>query len=636
MTVTPQQTDAASKSNTLTFTYTAVTAGLVQGELEIAVPKDWSAPQNYAPSERGYVTASVARRKLDVSFYTIAIRHVTLCGGCSITITYADARAPSTGRDSTFHASAAASGRRVEPLAAQPKVDVSALPPPPDITSVTPGNQELTVTFTAVKSSPPVFEYTVTCGAQSVSVPGVQPVTFGNLTNGVPESCTAYATNTVGDGPEASPVSGTPEPQVPGSPTIENISPGDGELLVTLSTAPPNGATVTSYTATCGSQSTTVDQEDPNPMVVTGLTNGILYSCTAYGTNSVGNGAVSGPVTGTPEVVVPGMPQVTSVTPGDGSLTVNYDAAPGLGATIISYTASCGSTTTTVDGSSLSATLNGLTFDAAYFSCSLYATDSAGNGPSVEWSGRAGPPQAPTATSVLSQDGQLTMEYQAVSFDDPTSYTTTCGNQSTTVNGNTTWATVTGLADGTSYSCTVFATNAAGSGPASASVSGTPNPVGSSTTPSVGGFFSGVSCPSTSECVAVGAGGSSDSQGLVELSSDGGTTFTDEPVPTGTPPLTAVTCFDTTHCMAVGGSTVLVSADGGTTWTSEFAENNLSAITCLTDTDCIAGSSKQSPFGGWSGTPVVTSDGGVTWQESEGAFASLGVLTLMGVDPLAP
>jgi photosystem II stability/assembly factor-like uncharacterized protein len=265
-----------------------------------------------------------------------------------------------------------------------------------------------------------------------------------------------------------------------------------------------------------------------------------------------------------------------------------------------------------VDGSTYTATVTGLTVDGNY-DCTLFATDSAGNGPSIEWGGQAGPPDATTITAVLSQDGQLTVEYDAVGTS-TTGYTVTCGTQTVTVNGSTTWATVPDLTDGTPYSCTVIATNAAGSGPTSPSAAGTPESVSSSPTPSAGGEFIGISCPSTSTCVAVGAAGPSDSTGLVEVSTDGGQTFTDEPVPAGTPELNAVSCVDVLHCTAVGGSTVLVTTDGGTTWTSQYAPQNLSAVTCLSDSVCIAGGGSMGQDS--RGSAVMTTDGGESWQSS--------------------
>jgi photosystem II stability/assembly factor-like uncharacterized protein/uncharacterized protein YodC (DUF2158 family) len=391
---------------------------------------------------------------------------------------------------------------------------------------------------------------------------------------------------------------------------IETVTPGNDELMVDVFIS---GPTALSVTARCGAKSVTVDNGQPGEMTVTGLKDGRGYACRAYGTNAVGNGPKSRPFRAKPAVVVPGEPSITSVTPGNGSFTVSYDAPPSYGATITGYTASCGSAMTTVGGSILTATVSGLTIDGSY-TCTLFATDSKGNGPSNQWSGLAGPPAAPHYVSVLSQDGQLTVEFEPT-VDFAVSYTATCGSRSTTIRSDADdiillrWATITGLADGTSYSCTVFETNAAGSGPASDPVSRVPDPPTSSPTSSTDGWFVAVACPTTSECVAVGAGLGA---GLIEVSSDGGRTFADVPVPAGTSQLKAVTCPDASHCVAVGGSSTVVTTDGGATWTSEFAGVNLSAVSCVNDNDCVADG-----YQGLVALPAVTTDGGSTWTLSD-------------------
>ena len=303
---------------------------------------------------------------------------------------------------------------------------------------------------------------------------------------------------------------------------------------------------------------------------------------------------------------------------GNDSFTVDYGAAPGYGSSITSYTVNCGSASTTVSGSVLSATLSGLS-DADSYECYLFASDSKGSGPYVQWTAQPGPPKAPTITSVLPQDGQLTVEFGPLDLYPITiDYTATCGTQSATVNGDVypqspspnLWATVTGLTDGTSYSCTVLASDAAGSGPPSVAVAGTPNANTSSATSSAGGVFTAVSCPSPSECVAVGGGGpSSNGAGLVEVSTDGGEAFTDEPVPAGISPLSDVTCPDPLDCIAVGASTILVTTDGGTSWRTAFANAALATVSCVSDSVCVAGND---------GYAVVTTDGGLTWQDSTG------------------
>jgi titin len=179
------------------------------------------------------------------------------------------------------------------------------------------------------------------------------------------------------------PVSKTAK-QLPPRPTIVSVGPGNEELFLNVSVAEPtSGPTVTSVTVTCGTQSATVAEVDAGQITVAGLTNGQKYRCKAYATNSRGKGPRSKPVKGTPSVVVPGVPSITSVSPGNGSFTVSYTAAPGYGSTITGYTATCGLVTTTVGGSTLTAEVSGLAPDGNY-TCSLYATDVKGNGANVQ------------------------------------------------------------------------------------------------------------------------------------------------------------------------------------------------------------------------------------------------------------
>jgi large repetitive protein len=616
MSVSPAVVLPSSTGSAFTFTYTAGSSGISSGKVKLVVPAGWSVPQKAHATAAGYVAASAGT--LAVVGSVVWVDALTLCSLCSVTISYKDVSAPATAQTSTFDASVAVTGATVSPLATSPVVTVSSTP---IITSVTPANGQLTVDFIAPTEDPPAYEFIATCGSLAASVPVVTPIVVPGLTNGVSVPCTVAAVNADGTGPSSPPVSGTPEAQVPGPSTIALVSPGNDQLTVDYAEAADNGSPVLSYTVTCGTQSVTTDQT--TDVTVTGLVDGTTYSCDVVATNAIGNGPPSTSVSGTPEVVVPDAPTVMSVSSGKKSLTVTYLAADGNGATITGYTAACGTESATVSGTSLSATVKGVP-DGTALDCTLVATDAAGSGPSADWTGLPGPPATPVISSVVPGDGQLTVVYGALtvgfggSADGPSGYTAKCGSKSTSVNGNTTWATVTGLKNGKSYPCTVLATNPAGKGKRSLAVIATPvAPPTAVPTSSAGGEFIGVACPSTSDCVAVGQGGPSQTSGLIEVSTDGGATFTDEPVPAGTPSLEGVTCIDTLHCLAVGGSDVLVTADGGTSWLSEYAGRDLTTVTCTSSTTCVAGG-WDNPYGAVVGSAILTTDGGTSWSEAAG------------------
>lgn len=88
-------------------------------------------------------------------------------------------------------------------------------------------------------------------------------------------------------------------------------------------------------------------------------------------------------------------------------------------------------------------------------------------------------PGAPQNVTATAGDKQITVGWTAPASNGSsaiTGYTVTCnpGGHTVTAGGSATSATVTGLTNGTAYTCTVVATNAVGNSAASGSASGTP------------------------------------------------------------------------------------------------------------------------------------------------------------------
>jgi photosystem II stability/assembly factor-like uncharacterized protein len=155
----------------------------------------------------------------------------------------------------------------------------------------------------------------------------------------------------------------------------------------------------------------------------------------------------------------------------------------------------------------------------------------------------------------------------------------------------------------------------------------------------------GLRCPSTSVCLATGTMPTTPGHGagVIVLSSDGGATWTNSPLPSGVGILRDVTCA-TGICVAVGtpstamtgfvpaGGQLLTSRDGGSTWQvlPVAAHDDAFGVACPEPKVCVVvgtdwiGQSDPVPSGG----VVSTLDGGTTWRSATLHYVPVGLASI--------
>jgi uncharacterized protein YhjY with autotransporter beta-barrel domain len=257
---------------------------------------------------------------------------------------------------------------------------------------------------------------------------------------------------------------------VPGTPTIGTAIAGDTQASVAFTVpATSGGAAITGYTATASPGGITGTCAT-SPCTISGLSNGTAYSFSVTATNSAGTGAASA----MSNAVTPRAGQtITFANPG----AQDFGATPTLSATASSgLSVSFSSNTTAV----CTISAGGALTTVAPGTCSINA-DQAGNSAyaaaltvtqTFAIDGTA--PGVPTGVSAVPGNGQATVTFTAPAFDGGsaiTGYTATSspGGMTGTCSGAAACAiTVSGLTNGTAYTFTVTATNATGSGAASA------------------------------------------------------------------------------------------------------------------------------------------------------------------------
>ncbi len=273
----------------------------------------------------------------------------------------------------------------------------------------------------------------------------------------------------------------SPGMTVPGAPTGVSARAGDGSVVVSWRWPSSTGSSaITGYTVTASPGGATCTTSGATSCMVIGLDNGTAYTFTVTAQNSAGSSAASLPSAEVTPRTVPDAPTAVSAVPGNALALVSWQA-PGFdgGSDVTGYRATAspgGRSCTSADAAVASCTVTGLANGTAY-TFTVTASNVAGSSAASAASAAVVPkavPATPGRVSVepehesvvvswrvpVSDGGSEITGYEAVA--DPGGLTCTASDPAATT------CTITGLDNGTAYTVTVTASNAAGPSPPSA------------------------------------------------------------------------------------------------------------------------------------------------------------------------
>ncbi|MEI8050287.1 MAG: fibronectin type III domain-containing protein, partial [Actinomycetes bacterium] len=278
-----------------------------------------------------------------------------------------------------------------------------------------------------------------------------------------------------------------PGSSVPSAPSAVTAVAANGSATVSWTASDSTGGSaITSYVVTATPSSQTCTYQVTNPEVdsctVVGLTNGTAYTFTVTATNAAGDSVASVASSSVVPAIVPSAPATATAVAGNASVTVSWTPpASDGGSTITSYVVTSSPEAKTcsyqvVSPETDTCVVTGLTNGTAY-TFTVTATNGVGTGGAsdvttpVTPQGSAVAPSAPTSVSGVRGNASVVVSWKAPTSNGGASvksYLVTSSPGAKTCSTVLTRCTVTGLTNGTPYTFTVTATNAAGTSEASA------------------------------------------------------------------------------------------------------------------------------------------------------------------------
>ena len=324
------------------------------------------------------------------------------------------------------------------------------------------------------------------------------PIVIQGLENGKTYLVRLRAVSDVGPGAPSDAVRVSPV-GLPFAPTITTVTNSDATVAFDFTLGDDNGSEITNVEYIVDVSSVDASPSDTwltvspstveGPITVTGLANGTTYALRLRAINAVGAGAPSEAAPAAP-FTIPGAPTITTVTESDQAVEVAFTMGDANGSVVsnVEYVVSTVDLSMSdawvpLDPASLTGpfTISGLTNGESYF-VRVRSRSNAGSGvPSA--ASTVSPfttPGAPTITTIVAGETSLDVQWTELIDDGGrtiTGYEYSVDGGAFVSTGSTSKSvTITGLMSETSYGVRVRAVNQAGSGEASASVTGSTTP----------------------------------------------------------------------------------------------------------------------------------------------------------------
>jgi large repetitive protein len=417
--------------------------------------------------------------------------------------------------------------------------------PSAPVLTATGGNGEVALSWTApANGGVAINGYTLKRGSTTLYSGTARTFTETGLANDTSYTYTVTANNNVGTS-SADSASATTW-NVPAAPVLTATTVSSSQIDLSWTTPATNGSALDAYvlqvsstSATAGFDTVFSDSELPLSTTYshTGLSKYSTYWYRVLASNGVGNSAYSTAESATTSATVPGVPTGLTATPSFTSVALNWTAPAdtgGIGLNLATdYIVKRGVTTLGFTGSGTSFTDTGLSLDTSY-TYTVAAVNSIGTG-----SYTAGVsattldvPSAPTV-SIVRGSGSVVVTWSAGSNGrSPVIATYYRVNGGTLTEATSSPFTISGLANGTPVTITMYQTNAGGNG--DIGTSNTVTPYGIPFAPTVNSIT-----PTVNSLSVAFTPGSNNGDSITnyKYSVNGGSTFTTRSPAAATSPL---------------------------------------------------------------------------------------------------